>query len=464
MPTQSNILIVDDDPTFCELKSNRLSSSGFNVETTQDPIHAQQLINEYNFDLILSDLQMEKLDGIELLHWVKEHSPDTPVILLTGFSSVETAISAIKGGAYDYLEKNCPFEELLFKINRALDKKHDHRELENLRKTLKERYIYKNIIGKNEQMQEVYNAIEMVRDIDVTVLIRGETGTGKELVARAIHFGGIRKDKPFIVVNCAAISETLIESELFGHEKGAFTGAIKEKPGKLELAAEGTIFLDEIGDMSINLQAKLLRVLQDKKFERVGGTKLLSSDARIISATNRNLEQHMKEGRFREDLYHRINAISIQIPPLRERLDDMEILIKHFLDIFNKELGKNVTEIPPKAIDLFLNYSWPGNVRELENVIRKLILIAKDSIVTEENVKKYLGHIQELKDPLRKIDTHIPLPKFLENSEREYIITLLKQSKGRLKNAAVKAGIDRRTLYKKMKYFNILKEDFLERH
>lgn len=462
MTIQPNILIIDDDPLFCELKSKLLFSSGFGVSTIQDPIQAQEIIKQTEFDLILTDLQMEKMDGLEFLNWANQNYPDIPVILITGFSSVETAVKAIKSGAYDYLEKNCPFEEILFKINRALEKKHSKQELESLRKTLKERYTYKNIIGKNEKMQEVYNSIELVCDLDLTVLIRGETGTGKELVARAIHFGGIRKDKPFIVVNCAAMNENLVESELFGHEKGAFTGAIKEKPGKLELASDGTIFLDEIGDMSINLQAKLLRVLQDKKFERVGGTKLLSTDVRVITATNRNLEQLMKEGKFREDLYHRINAIAIYIPPLRERFDDMDLLIEHFLHTFNKDLGKNIAGFSPETINLFINYPWPGNIRELENVIRKLFLTSKETIINADHVIKCFVQFEAPKiAPSAEIDYSIPLPKFLEDAEKEYIISLLKQHKGKLINAAQKAGIDRRTLYKKMKLYNIKRGDFL---
>lgn len=457
---KAKILIVDDDPVFCETKSKRLKDAEFIVQTTTDPQEALEKASTETFDLVLTDLMMKGLNGIELLKKVKDVSPATEVIVITGMASIETAVEAIKSGAYDYIAKSSPHQELVLKISKALEKKEYRQEIEQLRNALKERYSFRSIIGKTETMQNIYHLIETVSDTDVSVLIRGETGTGKELVARAIHFNSTRKNKPFVVVNCAAVSENLVESELFGHEKGAFTGAIKEKPGKLELAKGGTVFLDEIGDMSVNLQAKLLRVLQDKKFERVGGTQMLSTDARIISATNRDLEQLMKEGSFREDLFYRINVVNINIPPLRERIDDIKLLIDHFLNKFQKEFNKKITGFSKQAEDLLLTYTWPGNVRELENLIRKLALIVKDEVISFDVVAKNLPGARVVRVPEDKEIMDLKWQQMIEKTERGYFESLLKQFKGRLKLVAEKAGINRRTLYKKMKVYNLRKEDF----
>lgn len=460
---KAKILIVDDDPAFCKIESKRLKEQGFIVETATDPKKAIEIIETETFDLIISDLKMEELSGIDVLKKVKNISPSTEVILLTAFSSVETAVEAIKSGAYDYIAKSSPYQELVFKISRALEKKDYVNEIDRLKDSLKERYSLRNIIGKNEKMQEVYRLIETVRDTDISVLIRGETGTGKELAAKAIHFNSFRREKPFVIVNCAAISETLVESELFGHVKGAFTGAIKDKPGKLELAAGGTVFLDEIGDLSINLQAKLLRVLQDKKFERVGGTQLLSTDARIISATNRNLEELIKENRFREDLFYRINVVSIDIPPLRERIDDIKLLLDYFLVISNREFNKKIEGFSDGAMKLLLTYNWPGNVRELENLIKKMVLTVKGAEISDKDVKNNLkGAVSEML--LKKeFFTKLPWKEMMNKTEKEYFESLLRQFKGKLTMVCQKANINRRMLHRKMNIFNLRREDYLGR-
>lgn len=458
---KTRILIVDDDPSFCEAKSKRLKDNGFEVQTATDPKKALKIFDTETFDLVITDLRMESLSGIELLAKIKDISPDTEVIVITGFASIETAIEAIKAGAYDYIAKTAPFQELLFKIQKALEKKKYQYEINQLRNVLKERFSFQNIIGKNEKMQSIYQLIETVKDTEIHILIRGETGTGKELVAKAMHFNSCRKNEPFIVLNCAAISETLIESELFGHDKGAFTGAIKDKPGKLELANGGTIFLDEIGDMSVKLQAKLLRVLQDKKFERVGGTKMLSTDARIISATNRDLEKLMQNGGFREDLFYRIDVVNIKIPPLRERLDDLKLLVNHFIDKFNKDFEKNTKGFSNKAMDLILTYNWPGNVRELENLIGKLIITAKGNTISKQEVEAILPGLSKTKLTQGKGLADLNWENMTEATEKEYLETLLTKYKGRLKSVSQKAEINRRTLYKKMKAYKLRKEDFI---
>lgn len=459
--TAPKILIVDDDPAFCEAKSKRLQMEGFTVQTTTDPKEALVKISAGHFDLVLTDLKMKEISGIELTKKTKEISPDTEIIVITGFADIETAVEAIKAGAYDYLAKSSSNQEILLKISHALERRMNLCEITKLRETLKEKYSFRDIIGKTEKIQEVYNLIRTVSDTDVPVLIRGETGTGKELVARAVHFTSRRKDKPFIVLNCAAISPSLIESELFGHEKGAFTGAVSEKPGKLEIADGGTVFLDEIGDMSVELQAKLLRVLQDNKFERVGGTRLLSTDARIISATNRNLEELIKEGKFREDLFYRINVVNINLPPLRERIEDIVLLIDHFLHKFNREFNKRIEGFSKKAVDLLFSYNWPGNIRELENLIRKLTLITNNKNISFEETKKNLRDFSYLKTAKGSNFKNLRWKEMMENTEKTYFESLLKQFGGRLTPVYKKAGIHRRTLYKKMKIYNLKKEDFI---
>lgn len=458
MSNKQKILIVDDDKVFCELKTHILEKEGFIVQSIHQGKEVFNTLKEQIWDLVLLDFNLGDTDGITVLGKIKNQYPELAVIMITAHATVENAVRAIKLGAYDYISKDEDAEEIIIKIIHALEKRADQLKIKALSETLGQRYSFGNIIGKNQKMQEVYKLINTVCDTDVTVLIKGETGTGKELVAKAIHFNSFRKENPFIALNCAGIHENLMESEIFGHEKGAFTGAHVQRKGKLEEADGGSIFLDEIGDLPINLQAKLLRFLQDKHFERLGGNIQLSSDVRIISATNRDLGSMLKDGRFREDLFYRINVVEIQLPPLRERIDDLPILTERFLNESNKKYKKNVKEISQEGIRLLGLYNWPGNIRELEHLIEKLVLLSSSPIISEQEIAKFIK--SEPAEEARGITTSIPLPELKRNIEKDYIFQLLKENKGNITEAAKKAGIDRKALYIKLRQYGIKREDF----
>lgn len=458
MPKKQKILIVDDDKVFCELKTQILKDEGFTVRAIHEGKEVFSTLKEQIWDLVLLDFNLGGEDGISILGKIKNQYPDLVVIMVTAHATVENAVRAIKLGAYDYISKDEDEEEIIIKIKHALEKRADQLRIKTLEETLAQRYSFGNIVGKNPEMQEVYKLIETVSNTDVTVLIKGETGTGKELVAKAVHFNSSRKENPFITINCAAIHENLMESEIFGHEKGAYTGAHIQRRGKLEEADGGSIFMDEIGDLPINLQAKLLRFLQDKTFERLGGNEKLQSDVRIISATNRDLTSMVKDGRFREDLFYRINVVEVQLPPLRERLDDLPVLTEHFLSESNKKYKKNIEGISEEGMRLLGSYNWPGNVRELEHLIEKLTLLSGAPIITEQDISKFLKleHIEQG----RVISTNIPLPELKRNIEKDYIIQLLKENKGNITETAKKAGIDRKALYVKLQQYGIKREHF----
>lgn len=459
MPKKQKILIVDDDKVFCELKTHILENEGFLVQSIHQGKEVFNMLKEQIWDLILLDFNLGDTDGITVLEKIKGQYPELAVIMVTAHATVENAVKAIKLGAYDYISKDEDQEEIIIKIKHALEKRADQLKIKTLEETLAQRYSFGNIIGKNPKMQEMYKLIDTVCDTDVTVLIRGETGTGKELVAKAIHFNSFRKENPFIAINCAGIHENLMESEIFGHEKGAFTGAHIQRKGKLEEADGGTIFLDEIGDLPVNLQAKLLRFLQDRHFERLGGNIQLSSDVRIISATNKNLNVMVKEGGFREDLFYRINVVDIQLPPLREKIDDLPILIEHFLHESNKKYKKNVKEISQEGIRLMGLYNWPGNVRELEHLIEKLVLLGAASVITEQEIAKFIK--KEPAEEIQGITTDISLPELKKNVEKNYIMQLLKENRGNITETAKRAGIDRKALYAKLQQYGIKRVDFI---
>ncbi len=460
------ILIVDDEPDTVEMITTLLDLEGYQVSSAYSGAEALTFLEterrkapgeEIPVDLILLDVMLGSEDGREICRKIKEDEVlrFIPVIILTVRSSLQDKLNGLNLGADDYLTKPFINEELLAKIKVMLRIKDLHDQLRRertqnilLTQALEKRYSFGNIIGKNEKMQEIYELISDISLTDSTVLIQGESGTGKELIARAIHFNSPRKNKPFIVANCSAYSQNLLESELFGHEKGAFTGAIRRKIGRFELAHGGTIFLDEIGEVSPPTQILLLRVLQDHRFERVGGEETLEVDVRVIAATNKNLMEEMKKGTFREDLYYRLNVIPIFIPPLRERRDDIPLLASHFLEKFNKEKGKKIINISPEVMEILLSHHWPGNVRELENVIEHAVIIAKKDEISTKDLPQYL---------FQKIYKEQELVT-LEDYEKDLILRTLKELNWNKHKVAQKLKINRSTLYGKMKRYGLSKE------
>src|SRR4029453_11363185 len=422
------ILIADDHDALRRGLARALQEASHDVDEAPNGNAAIEKLHESYYDVVLSDLKMGGSDGIEVLKTTKALHPTTAVILMTAFGSVSTAVEAMKVGAFDYVQKPFEIEEMELKIEKALELRRLHHELDYLRHTQQDIYNFEHIIGSSGALQRVLSVVKKVAKSNTTVLIRGETGTGKELIAGAIHHNSLRANRNFVKVNCAALQENLLESELFGHEKGAFTGADKQRIGRFEQADGGTLFLDEVGDMSPNTQAKILRVLQEHEFERLGGTRTLRVDVRVITATNRNLPQMVAQGLFREDLYYRLNVVSIDMPPLRERKDDIEQLAKFFLRRFAGELKKNVMGMSPDAQKLLMRYNWPGNIRELENSIERAVLRTEGPLVTSTALR--LGELsttQASGDPVPVVKippTGIPL----EEIERQALIEALKMS------------------------------------
>ncbi len=373
------LLVVDDEEPQRRIVAEILDAAGYQVETAGGLLEAIRRVEQGGVDVVLTDLKMPGGTGMDLLETVKANAPDVEVVLMTAFSSIETAVEAMRKGAYNYLPKPFSKDELLLTLAQVRDKIHLRQENRHRLGLVSERFSYQNMLGASFSMQEVYRTIEKVHSNSATVLIRGESGTGKELVARAVHASGNRKDKPFVPINCAAIPETLIESELFGHEKGAFTGALTHKVGRFEEVKDGTLFLDEIGSMQYELQAKLLRVIQEREFQRIGGGRTLRFQGRIVAATSQNLEALMEANRFRQDLYFRLNVVPIELPPLRERAGDLPTLASHFLKNYAAELEKETRYFAPEVLDLLEEYTWPGNVRELENVVQRMVVLADDS-------------------------------------------------------------------------------------
>lgn len=380
------ILVVDDEKSMRDFLSIVLKKEGYAVTTAEDGLTAKRWVQQDIFDLVLTDVKMPKMNGLEVLRTVKETSPDTIVVMITAFASTETAIEAMKEGAYDYLTKPFQIEEVRMIIQNALEKKRLRVENQLLKKKVKGAATLEDIIGRGGGMQNVIQVIKKVANTQSNVLILGESGTGKELVAQAIHSDSLRKDKPFVTVNCSALPEPLLESELFGHMKGSFTGAHANKPGLFEVAHEGTIFLDEIGDTPPGIQAKLLRVLEEKEFRRIGGTQNIHVDVRIIAATNKDLEKAVEEGTFREDLYYRLDVIPIHLPPLRERVEDIPLLVRHFLAMMNQGLNKKIRTITPEAMKAMQAHPWRGNVRELENVIERVVALTAGEAIEIKDV------------------------------------------------------------------------------
>lgn len=452
------ILIIDDEQSIRDIFSLLLEEKGYLVETVETGRDGLSRARKFLPDAILLDMNLPDTTGIEVLSKIKKSLPQTEVIIITAFGTIKNAIEATKMGAYDYLEKPVDNDELLLLISRALEVKRLLREVEELKSELSERYRFSNIIGTSSKMNSIFQMMEKIARVDGTVLITGESGTGKELVARAIHFNSPRKDGPFVVVNCGAIPKDLIESEFFGHTKGAFTDAKAEKTGKFELANKGTIFLDEVGEFSPEAQVKLLRALGEKEIIKIGGTKTIPIDVRIIAATNQNLEEREKKGDFREDLYWRLAVLSLHLPPLREKKEDIPLLCEHLIQKYNQELNREIKGITDQALEYMLHYSWPGNIRELENVIYEAMVLSDSSSVEEKNLPMRLkGTEAEKEGVLFESDKPLSekIQSITEKVEKKLIKKSLQEAGGNKTKAAQKLGISRKTLFNKMTQHNI---------
>ncbi len=442
-----HVMVVDDERTQLEFVGGFLRKAGFEVVLMESAGRALERFRKEPFDLVLTDQRMSEMSGLDLLTQCRGVDPEVAVIIMTAYGSIETAVSAMKDGATDYLTKPLNLEELLLRIERVKRSHQLVRENTQLREALQERHRIEGIIGESGQMQEVLDLVRRVAPSDATVLLRGESGTGKELIAKAIHYASERRTGALVKVNCAALPETLLESELFGHEKGAFTGAFAMRKGRFEIADGGTLFLDEIGDLPAHLQAKLLRVLQEKEFERVGSNRAITTDVRIITATHRDLEQLMREGSFREDLYYRLNVVTIILPPLRERRQDLPALIEHFLRKFAEKNSKPIQGFSRDARDALLRYDYPGNVRELENLVERAIVLTRDDVVS-------LGELPlTIKETRAGADDQTNLSAVVEGMERRMIVEALDAAGGIQTKAADNLGISERALrYKLRKY------------
>jgi len=448
MPYRFRILVVDDEPVQRELISGFLKKQAFDVVVAETGAKALELFRQDSIDLILTDQKMPHMSGLDLLQAVRAINPEIPVILITAFGSIEAAVSAIQGGATDYLTKPLNLDELLFRIRQVSDRYRIINENRELREALQDRHRIEGIIGESGHMLEVLSLVRRVAPSDATVLIRGESGTGKELIAKAIHFGSPRASGPLVKVNCAALPEALLESELFGHEKGAFTGAVTSRQGRFELANGGTIFLDEIGDLPLHLQAKLLRVLQEREYEKVGSSRPVKVNVRIMAASHRPLEDLIKAGQLREDLYFRLNVVTILIPPLRERRSDVSLLMDHFLRHFAEKNGKTIRGLTHEARDILLRYDYPGNVRELENIIERAVVLTRDDVI---GIGDLPLTVQEPETADR--DGEANLTVAVEALERRMIRDALARSDGVQTHAAELLGMGERALrYKLVKY------------
>ncbi|MCU7493960.1 MAG: sigma-54-dependent Fis family transcriptional regulator [Ignavibacteria bacterium] len=445
----AKVLIVDDEKVIRESLEILLRDEGYKAETAADGEEALQKISNDDYDVVLTDIKMPKVDGIELMQKAARISPETFFIIMTAYASVKTAIEALREGAYDYLIKPVEFDDVILRLKRLVSYKKLSTENRSLRQRLSSEIGFQNIIGKSEPMQRVFDLISRVSQTNSNVLIVGKSGTGKELVAKAIHYNGHRKDQIFLPVNCGAISENLIESELFGHKKGAFTGATEDKLGLFKVADGGTLFLDEIGDLPLNMQVKLLRVLEDKQFIPVGATRPVTTDVRIIAATNQNLFEKTKTGEFREDLYYRLNVVEIKLPSLNERREDIPVLVNHFIEKFRIEMGRRIVGVDNETMRLLMNHDWRGGVRELENVIERAIIFARDEIITINDLSDYLKG--------NTFSDNFPdaLKDALKIFEREHIIKTIKKYNYDKEEAAKALMIGLSSLYRKMEELDI---------
>ncbi len=447
------LVIIDDEEVMRESLGAWLREDGYSVDTAASGREGLALARETDYAVYFIDLKMPGgIDGIETMLEIRRIHPKASVVIMTAYATVDTAITAMKEGAQEYIVKPCNPEEISLLVNRIINVKNLERENSILRKRLNRQYSFHDIISKSQKMQDIFQLIREVANLRSTVLIQGESGTGKELIARAIHHAGERAAKGFVGVSCAALAETLLESELFGHERGSFTGAVAQKKGKFELADQGTLFLDEIGDISPKLQMDLLRVLQERRFYRVGGTDEISVDVRVIAATNLDLGAAVRAGKFRDDLYYRLNVINIRIPPLRERREDIPLLARHFVEELSHELNKEISDISDDALKVLLNWSWPGNVRELANVIERAMITCRNTVLSVDDVA-FVGTM--VRQKANDLGLVIPPNVGMEELERQAIIITLQRTSGNIKEAASVLGIDRSTLYDRLKRFGI---------
>ncbi len=449
MNTHWQILVVDDEEVMCESLAAWLREDGYQVDTASSGREAVEKAKARDYAIYFVDLKMPGgMDGIETMMQIRRLHVDASIIIITAYATVDTAIAAMKEGAQEYIVKPCNPEEISLLVSRILKVKRLQRENAVLRKKLARQYSFHDIVSKNSKMRDVMALASDIANLRSTVLIQGESGTGKELIARAIHYSGDRAPNPFVAVSCAALAETLLESELFGHEKGSFTGANQQKRGKFEMADSGTIFLDEIGDISAKLQCDLLRVLQERCFYRVGGSEEVRVDCRVIAATHVNLQQAVAEGKFRDDLFYRLNVIEIRIPPLRDRREDIPLLARHFLERLSHELGKDISDFSEGALRLLMDHNWPGNVRELENAVERAMVTCRGRIL-DENDFAFLAQNGVLKP------WAIPAGMTLQEMEKQLIVATLQRTEGNIKEAAAVLGIDRSTIYEKIKRYEI---------
>lgn len=448
----NKILIVDDELILRENIAFILRKEGYEVEEAQDGQEAYEKFLKSNFDIVVSDIEMPKMKGIELLEKISQIDSQIIFIFITAYGSLETAIAALRLGASDYILKPIDFDELLLRIKRLLEYKKLILENQNYRRELQKQYSFDNIIGKSEAMQRVFEMIRSVAETNSSVLITGNSGTGKELVSRAIHYNGPRKDKPFVVLNCGAIPETLIESELFGHKKGAFTGAIRDKDGFFKNADGGTLFLDEISEMPLQSQVKLLRAIEQKEIIPVGSSTPIPVDVRIISATNKDLLAEVEAGRFRRDLYYRLNVVEIKLPSLKERVEDIPLLVDYFVDKYRKEMNKPIKGVDSNAMKALINYEWRGEVRELENVIERAVIFCKDEYITLADLPNYISNTVIIEENVNEIKN---LERALNEFEKNYIQKALIQNNHDKEKTAKMLGISTATLYRRIKELKI---------
>ncbi len=458
---KGRVLVVDDEEIVLRSCLRALGDGAFEVEAVQSGVEALKQVDEKPFDVLVLDIMMPEIDGIEVLQRVKEAHPEIEVVMITGLSQVETAVRSMKLGAFDYLPKPFDPDELKLVVERALERRRLLEENTQLKTEASARFRFENLVGSSPGMQQVFRLIAKCAPTNTTVLLTGESGTGKELAARAIHYNSLRKDQPFVPVDCTSLSENLLESELFGHVKGAFTGAIATKRGLFELADGGTLFLDEIGNISLAIQAKLLRFIQEREFKAVGDTRTRSANIRLIAATNKDLRALVADGAFREDLFYRINVFPIRIPPLRERREDIAELAMHFLGAHSRELGKRVTEFSEGALSVLLHYDWPGNVRELENTVHRAVILAADKVIRK-------AHLVNIVDPARAADPEVPRTgdelkrskkaareKSVESIEKAFVLEALKRNAWNVTRSAEETGMQRANFQALMKKHNI---------
>jgi two-component system NtrC family response regulator len=453
------ILIVDDEKNYLVVLEALLAPEGFEITTSSSAIDALSLIRNSDLDLVIADMKMPGMTGMELLEECQKIKPELPFIIMTAYGTIETAVEAMKKHAYDFITKPFQNEQLKLTVIKALENYRLIKENKLLSEALTDRFRHGNIIGKSKAILKIYDIIDKVAQSKASVLISGPSGTGKELIAKGIHYGGPRKDRPFISVNCGALTETLLESELFGHERGAFTGAVALRKGRFELADGGTLFLDEVGEMTPALQVKLLRVLQEMEFERVGGTKVIKVDVRILSASNRNLKEDVTQNLFREDLFYRLNVINIEVPSLRERLDDIPLLVNHFIKEYSEGDTRTDIKLSPEVWKAFYAYAWPGNVRELENVIERGMVLNTGGVITIDDLPEEL--VEEKADAEVDLNKIVPLditlPEALEQVEGKLIKRALDHAGQVQAQAAEILGISRHVMHYKMKKFGMLK-------